>query len=190
MKYRLTVKGQVALATVLILLSFVAGSMLFPGKPIQPATAAVPENTQAAVPKTSVRASEPTPTAQSGLSSEELTKISAVVYFNPDQWEIQSKEIQKITDIAVALKKNAKLRIVVEGNINGVSDSRDTEFGKDLSLKRAEVVAQVLIGKGIEESRITVRSNGSSDPVTTDPEKGWMNRRTQVYVEGFAGKTP
>lgn len=194
MKYRLTVKGQVALATFLIMLSFVATPLLIPGTEPKVPTS-LPEGDVTAAPtptatQGAVKVEEPVPLDKSGLTASELEKISAVVYFDPDQWEMQGKEIKKISEMVALLVKNPELKLVVEGNINGVNGSGDTEFGKDLSKKRAEVVVQVLVGKGIEESRITVKSNGSSDPVTTDPEKTWMNRRTHVYVDGFKGNTP
>ncbi len=185
MKYRLTVKGQVALATFLILLSFVAVPLLFPGT--EPSSAAIPapgaESTEPTAPQSVVEVQEP-------LTEDQLKELSAVIYFDPNQWEIQAKEIGKISEITGLLNENAEIKLVVEGNINGINGSGDTDFGKDLSQKRAEVVAQVLIGKGIEESRITIKSNGSSNPATTDPEKIWMNMRTHVYVEGFKGDTP
>lgn len=192
MKYRLTVKGQVALATFLILLSFVATPLLIPRTELNAPTS-LPEGNVTAVPTATqgaVKVEEPVTLDKSGLTASELEKISAVVYFDPDQWEMQGKEIKKISEMVALLVKNPELKLVVEGNINGVNGSGDTEFGKDLSKKRAEVVVQVLVGKGIEGSRITVKSNGSSDPVTTDPEKTWMNRRTHVYVDGFKGNTP
>lgn len=192
MKYRLTVKGQVALATFLILLSFVAVPLLMPGT--EPSSSAVPapetEKTEPAIPESTVAVQEPVTPDLNAPAAEVLEKITAVVYFDPDQWQIQAKEIGKISEVTELLIQNPEIKLVVEGNINGISGSGDSEFGKDLSQKRAEVVAQVLIGKGIEESRITVKSNGSSDPATTDPDKSWMNRRTHVYVEGFKGNTP
>lgn len=192
MKYRLTVKGQVALATFLILLSFVAVPLLMPGT--EPSSSAVPgpetESTDPVMPESTAKAQEPVTPDQNVPTAEVLEKITAVVYFDPDQWQIQAKEIGKISEMTELLTENPGIKLVVEGNINGINGSGDTEFGKDLSQKRAEVVAQVLIGKGIEESRITVKSNGSSEPATTDPDKGWMNRRTLIYVEGFKGKTP
>ncbi len=188
MKYRLTVKGQVALATLLILLSFIAGSRLFPENGSRPGNTEVP-TIAAQTPPPQTNPSEQKPT-ESILSAEALEKIAATIYFTPDRWEIQAEEIQKITAITRDLLEHPELRIVVEGNIHRALDSEDSSFGKELSLKRAEVVAQVLMGKGIDASRIDVKSNGGAQPATTDPDESWMNRRTRVYIEGYKGETP
>lgn len=200
MKYRLTVKGQVALATVLLLVVFAAVSLSqFSRNQLKDSLAATAgqagqEQPQPAAPASAPSGSTdgqnvkaPSPEAP---SSEQLKEITATVYFNPDQWEMKAEEICKITEIVDSLKAYPEAKIKVEGNINGVSGSKDSPFGLDLSLKRAQVVAQVLIGKGIEENRIIIASNGSSQPVTSDKDKLWMNRRALIYVEGFNGETP
>jgi len=200
MKYRLTVKGQVALVTAALLVVFAAVSfsqysknalkegMAATAGPIsqeQPQAAAPVEPSSGTADGQNVNAS-----SKEVPSSEQLKEITATVYFNPDQWEMKAEEICKITEIVNSLKAYPDAKIRVEGNINGVSGSTDSSFGLDLSLKRAQVVAQVLMGKGIEESRIIIKSNGSSQPVASEQDKLWMNRRTLVYIEGFNGETP
>lgn len=201
MKYRLTVKGQVALATVLLLAAFAAGSFgrysgtgPAAGSPAVPSAAAAPstapEATAPAPDPARTAVDEGTEDSAAAVPQAEIEKITAAVYFDPDQWEIQAREIRKITAIAEQLAKDPELKVIVEGNINSTSGHVDTEFGKDLSLKRAQVVVQVLVGKGIDEGRIVVKSNGSAKPVAAEPDKAWMNRRTDLYIEGFKGPSP
>lgn len=200
MKYRLTVKGQVALATAALLVVFAAVSFSqFSKNALKEGLAATAgqvsqEQPQAATPAQAPSGptdgqNEQTP-SQAVVSSEAIEEITATVYFNADQWEMKAEEICKITEIVDAFKDFPDAKIRVEGNINGVSGSKDSPFGADLSLKRAQVVAQVLMGKGIEENRIIVVSNGSTEPVTSEEDKLWMNRRTLISIEGFNGDTP
>lgn len=196
MKYRLTVKGQVALAAAMLLIIFAVGSFSQLGKPKlaeEPAAPAKPNEVSQEQPAVDPANEQPVASDPQGKVPEaqptdaELQKIASTVYFKPDQWEIQAAEICKITEIVDALKPYPQLKIVVEGNINGIPGSEDSLFGEDLSLKRAQVVGQVLIGKGIDEARIILKSNGSAEPATSEPDKLWMNRRTTLYIEGFKG---
>ncbi len=202
MKYRLTVKGQVALVTVILVAIFAVGYSGQFSKPATPQNQASPslnDQTKPAKPETaaSVNAeSESTEgegvkaSSEGALSQEELKQITAAVYFDPDQWAIKAGEIQKLSVIVEQLAKYPTHKIVIEGNIHGFPGAKDSEFGTDLSLKRAQVVAQVLMGKGIDESRIIVKSNGSSAPISSDEDKIWMNRRASIYIEGFKGVAP
>lgn len=191
MKYRLTVKGQVAIATVLLVVAFTAGSLgsiMNRENPQKPADAAPGTASPAVEPSQAASSTEGTSAADTSKLEkvtvvEESDRIAANIYFNPDQWEIKGNEIQKINDIMDKLSKYPQTKIVIEGNINGIQSDGDTEFGTELSLKRAQVVSQVLMGKGIEESRIIVKSNGSSKPASSKPDEAWMNRRTQISFE-------
>lgn len=73
--------------------------------------------------------------------------------------------------------------IEIAGNTdpNPNSDPTD-EYNKKLSLQRAETVKKYFVMVGIDESRIVVIGNGSSNPVVkNDTEKHReMNRRTDV----------
>lgn len=191
MKYRLTVKGQVAIATVLLVVAFTAGSLgsiMNRENPQKPADAASGTASPSVEPSQAASSTEGTSAADTSKLEkvtvvEESDRIAANIYFNPDQWEIKGNEIQKINDIMDKLSKYPQTKIVIEGNINGIQSDGDTEFGTELSLKRAQVVSQVLMGKGIEESRIIVKSNGSSKPASSKPDEAWMNRRTQISFE-------
>lgn len=184
MKYRLTVKGQVALATV-VLLVFAAGTFLKPSTPdgtSQPAQAPQP----AAEAPAAVQAppAAETPKAQT-LSEEDRAQLRAsacTVYFEPNRWEIGSDEIQKLTAFYEIMEKYPQERVVIAGNIHALSGS-ETAFGQDLSLKRAQVTAQVLIGKGADERILAVISNGGGSPISDIPADAWKNRRAEVYFE-------
>lgn len=198
MKYRLTVKGQVALATLILLIFFAVGSLGLSLKPKPSVGHLSTPMTDAAgpdkpAPSEGLFESEKTLTADrvpEEPSVETLKKTTATILFCPDQWEMQANEIQKINEIIDTLLKYPELKIVIEGNINALPGSVVSDFGKELSLKRAQVAAQVLIGKGVDESRLIVKSNGNSEPVTNDKECAWMNRRAYLYIDGFKGENP
>lgn len=117
--------------------------------------------------------------------NEKISKI--VVYFSPDSAIIDEEfetELLEFVGESLLFKDN---NIVVEGNINGYPYFKDSTFGSKLSEKRAQMVLNYLIENGIEENRIELISNGSSKPLEKegDIEKLFMNRRVDVYFEKY-----
>jgi peptidoglycan-associated lipoprotein len=76
------------------------------------------------------------------------------------------------------------------------TDSRDTEaYNQDLSQKRAQVVVQYLIDKGIEAERLSARGYGESTPKTVDAAIIAQNPflkagtiLTEQYINSLAGE--
>ena len=86
--------------------------------------------------------------------------------------------IQILTEF---LKRNPELKVELAGHTDNVgSDS----YNLKLSADRAEVVRQALIGNGIEETRLTSRGYGSSQPIVPNDteEHRALNRRTEMII--------
>jgi outer membrane protein OmpA-like peptidoglycan-associated protein len=56
----------------------------------------------------------------------------------------------------------------------------DSNFNKQLSLKRAKAVVNFMIGRGIDSSRLTFEGKGSSSPI--DINNRDINRRTEFII--------
>jgi outer membrane protein OmpA-like peptidoglycan-associated protein len=85
------------------------------------------------------------------------------------------------------MEKNKKLKIVIEGHVNG-PNSANTEGFKELSKLRSESVYDYLISKGIDASRISKQWFGNSKmlfPTTKDEKEMMLNRRVEIKVEDF-----
>lgn len=118
-------------------------------------------------------------------NNEEIKRI--VVYFSPDSAIIDEEfqsDINDFVDEALEFEEN---NIVIEGNINGYPYFKDSEFGKKLSQKRADVLKGIMLDMGIAESRISTISNGSSKPAEKkgDTDRLYLNRRVDVYFEKY-----
>lgn len=101
------------------------------------------------------------------------------IYFEFGQYSISSDMQERIAQNSNILKSKNKIKI--EGNCD--------EFGTDeynfaLGLKRAKVIKDDLIAKGVEESKIIMISLGESTPLcreTTD-ECYAKNRRVDFHI--------
>ncbi len=88
---------------------------------------------------------------------------------------------EAVAKVAQALTRVGIERVLVEGHTDNVGSARHNE---QLSLRRAESVAQHLIRAGLEDSAIERRGLGFSKPVADNatPEGRAQNRRVVVTV--------
>lgn len=86
-----------------------------------------------------------------------------------------------LNDLLSILQKNKKLKIDIQGHIC----CQKTEEN-DISLRRAKAVYYFLIKKGIEASRLSYKSFGSTKPIHSLPEKSETekvaNRRVEIEI--------
>src|ERR1041384_6121044 len=78
-----------------------------------------------------------------------------IIYFDVNKSIIKPEYFDPLNDVADRMKKNAMMRIEVDGYTD--VDASDS-FNYKLSLRRAQAVADYIISKGIDPSRITVKA--------------------------------
>jgi outer membrane protein OmpA-like peptidoglycan-associated protein len=188
-KYRLTKKGKVVVVLLcsFMMLSVTLGVSLSkeksmgyadsnldntPAKPIsmtQPPTAAKPQTGQ----------------AEKSIESVDATKVS--IFFDANAVSL-SNEYSK--DLDAFLKTAAQYehtKIQIEGNCATLFDNSKSKgqnsANYDLSLRRAQAVADYFKDKGINSDRLVVVANGSEKPLKDNdtPAGREYNRRVDVF---------
>lgn len=104
------------------------------------------------------------------------------VFGTGDRQSELSKENHPALDVIVGeLQQSPLLRMKVVGHIDDTGDAVDNQT---LSLTRAKAVAQYVIDKGVEASRIAAEGRGVNDPVASNAtEQGReKNRRIEVFL--------
>lgn len=106
--------------------------------------------------------------------------VSPFIYFEFDNAELSVESKSKLDSFAQAVGKN-ELRLEVEGHSDWISAE---SYNMDLSVRRAEAVANYLVGRGVAQDRITTIGYGESRPVSTNAtEEGRaLNRRTEIQL--------
>ena len=101
---------------------------------------------------------------------------TTILHFAVNKFEISEQNLAILKIHADYLQDNPSTLV----NVNGYSDSRGSaKLNFELSEKRAQRVADILINYGIEASRIKVNSYGESFPL--HDEKNWdENRRVEL----------
>jgi outer membrane protein OmpA-like peptidoglycan-associated protein len=95
--------------------------------------------------------------------------------------KLPADAMPKIDELATTLKNNPGRNVMIEGHTDNVGSPA---YNQALAMKRAEAVRGALLSRGIDRSRIAVRSHGEENPLATnDTGIGrWENRSAQVFV--------
>ena len=87
------------------------------------------------------------------------------ILYDFGKWDLRPESMVSLDKLVETLFDNPNVTIELMSH----TDSRDTEeYNQDLSQKRAQVVVQYLIDKGIEPERLSAKGYGESSPKTVD----------------------
>ena len=110
------------------------------------------------------------------ITKSSIQKATEAVLFDFDEAEIMSSGYKVLNDVANAMKSNKDYNLVIEGH----ADEKGTEpYNYDLAKERAKNVYRYLVNKGVDPSRLNVRSYGENQPRSTNPK---YNRRVEFMV--------
>lgn len=101
--------------------------------------------------------------------------------FREDSAELVSSAEPEVQAVATILNNNPQLEIAIEGH---TAANGDENRNKALSQQRADTVRQMLVAKGIDESRITSLGMGSARPVGDAPAEA-EDERVVVKIVKF-----
>jgi peptidoglycan-associated lipoprotein len=102
------------------------------------------------------------------------------VHFAFDSAVVRSADKSKIAEVADYLKKNTEAAVRVEGNC----DERGTEeYNRSLGERRALAAREVLVGLGIDSTRVDTVSYGQDRPVADGHnEDAWKQNRRADFI--------
>lgn len=87
------------------------------------------------------------------------------ILYDFGKWELRPESMVSLDKLVETLIDNPNVTIELMSH----TDSRDTEqYNQDLSQKRAQVVVQYIIEKGIEAERLSAKGYGESTPKVVD----------------------
>jgi outer membrane protein OmpA-like peptidoglycan-associated protein len=102
------------------------------------------------------------------------------IEYEAEKYEIPPSFRSSLDDLAVTLNEYPNVKIEIMGH----SDSSGQEaFNKALSLKRADVVKEYLVEKGVDAARITTKGMADGQPIAPNTTLGGRqkNRRIEVF---------
>lgn len=101
------------------------------------------------------------------------------IFFEQGKSTLLPESYPELDRIADLMKKNAKMKIQINGHINNVGTQN-----LEVSEKRAKAVVDYLILKGIPQERLSFKGYGDSQPIASNEtdEGKKMNRRMEFVV--------
>jgi len=102
-----------------------------------------------------------------GASSEQKV-TSAAVYFYSLKSDLVSASNRELDKLAEVLNEKSSIKINIEGHSDSTEEQRlkQEDDYVNLSEERAEAVKTYLLGKGVNESQLTVKSFKAAQPTT------------------------
>ena len=117
--------------------------------------------------------------------SDDLMLFEVYIQFDYDTTVIKPEYFAELDTIARVLQRNPQATAAVEGHADRRTRSSE-KYNQELSERRAQAVQSYLVGKGVQNNRLTAHGYGFSRPkvqpdlVNGNPE----NRRVEVYIRG------
>jgi OmpA-OmpF porin, OOP family len=108
-------------------------------------------------------------------------EILDMVYFEYDKAIIKKESYPILDAVAATLQGNPSIQLI---EIQGHTDERgDDAYNLDLSDRRAHSVREYLIGKGVDENRLTAQGYGETQPLDrAHNEKAWAKNRRVAFL--------
>jgi len=111
--------------------------------------------------------------------------IEMDLLFRTDEHVLSDSTGVKLRQLAASLAANPDIQI----RLDGFSDERgNEEYNRELSVKRAEHVRDVLVTAGIPAARIAVSAHGESPAVEQNADSFALERRVSLTL--YLGETP
>jgi outer membrane protein OmpA-like peptidoglycan-associated protein len=147
-----------------------------------------PEPVKSTPPKPPVPPSKPTVVAKPKPKSKTIDLdtvthyVAQNVLFEKSTSVMYPASFEELDKLATMLKKFPKKQIMVEGHTDYIGNAQSN---LRLSQERAQVVAQYLIDKGIDNQRVTFVGYGGARPVSQEdtPEGHARNRRVAFVIQ-------
>jgi outer membrane protein OmpA-like peptidoglycan-associated protein len=103
------------------------------------------------------------------------------VFFDTKKTDLKSESITELDNVVRLMNENPNVKILISGYTDNVGNPADN---LKLSTGRAVSVVNYLLGKGVNNSRLSFKGFGEANPVAdNNTEEGRaLNRRTELSV--------
>jgi outer membrane protein OmpA-like peptidoglycan-associated protein/TolA-binding protein len=99
-----------------------------------------------------------------------------IAHFATDSWQISAADSVRLRADAEALKAHSEVKVTIVGHCDPRASER---YNRELGLRRAQAVRDLLVAVGVAADRISVRSDGETRPISTKPDEYWLDRRVE-----------
>ncbi len=128
-----------------------------------------------------VNKAQPVAPVQTNVSAGLSNWFLPMIHFDNASSRIKANYYPQLDHVATVMKKNPSINVVVKGH---ASSTASVNYNLNLSYKRAKAAINHLVTNyGIDASRLTLRYDGETQPISGTDGKNFMNRRVEVSVK-------
>lgn len=139
------------------------------------------------VPETQTSTTTATTTGAAATTPAHVTlRMSSELLFDKDSAALKPAGDQKLKEIAQVMNEDPESRVVVKGY---TSSEGSDDYNMRLSENRAKVVANTLIGYGVNPNRVTSLGMGESSPVGDNATEAGRAQNRRVEIEVYPKET-
>ncbi|MGC3998894.1 MAG: OmpA family protein [Anaeromyxobacter sp.] len=111
-----------------------------------------------------------------------LVSMKGDILFESGSSALQPEAITNLQEMGDILAKYSDDRIMIEGHTDSQGGKAANE---ELSLRRADAVKRVLVGRGVQEKQITALGMGEVKPVADNGTSSGRskNRRVELHID-------
>ena len=108
------------------------------------------------------------------------------ITFKWNSADIRKRSFQTLNAAVQVLKEYPSLRLRIRGHAD---DTGTEQYNKELSGRRAEVVKQYLVGKGIDSGRLETEGVGTAEPIAVGRSARARSRNRRIEFKLVSGAT-
>jgi len=103
------------------------------------------------------------------------------ILFDFDSYQLRDASERNLTNLAETLNKYEDTEILIAGHTDNIGDA---DYNQNLSLERANSVADYLAAENVGRGRFIIKGFGETEPVATNetPEGRQKNRRVEIAI--------
>lgn len=110
-----------------------------------------------------------------------LINFDSGLLFDFDSYALRNETMDNLDEFAETIQQYEDTEILIEGHTDAKGPK---DYNQELSVERAQSVADFLTSQGVSEERLVIRGYGESQPVATNetPEGRQQNRRVEIAI--------
>jgi len=131
--------------------------------------------------KTAPPAVTPAPTIAAPTPKRDSLIVLGEVLFEVNSYKLKPDLYPELDSLVSFMKSNPSTKIEISGHTDATGNEA---HNRRLSENRADAVAEYIVDKGIETSRVSFNGFGSSKPIASnnDPKGRRKNRRVEILI--------
>jgi outer membrane protein OmpA-like peptidoglycan-associated protein len=127
-----------------------------------------------------IQEQEQAPTKVESVRSDSLIVLGEVL-FEVNSYKLKPDLLPELDSLVAFMQKNPSTKIEISGHTDATGNEA---HNRRLSEDRADAVAEYVVDKGIETSRVTFNGYGSAKPIASNDTTGGRrkNRRVEILI--------